>query len=104
MIGYEPIVETMVVIAGQHFSHYFEVEEESPLPDGTEVTLKLYDRLGAQQLGAWPAVTVEPGGALVQITADDLDPIPDAALFRVYVDYPDTTALCWYRGRVWRRN
>jgi hypothetical protein len=100
VLGYEPIVEKMVVISGQDFSHFFGVETNFPI--GTTVTLKIYDR-EANQLGAWPAVAVEPGGALVQITADDLDPIPDAAQFRVYVQYPDGQDLCWYRGRVWRR-
>ena len=102
MIGYEPIVETMVIIDGQDFAHFFGVEDDSPFPNGTLLTLKVFDREG-QQLGAWPAVAVEPGGALVQITADDLDPIPDSASFRVLVDYPDGTSVCWYRGRVWRR-
>ena len=103
MIGYEPIVEKMIVIDGQDFSHFFGVEQHFPFPHGTELTLKIFDREG-QQLGAWPAVAVEPGGALVQITADDLDPIPDASQFRVFVRYPDGQDLCWYRGRVWRRN
>lgn len=103
MIGYEPIVDKMVVITGQDFSHFFGVEEASPFPNGTTLTLKIFDREG-QQLGAWPAVSVSPGGALVQINANDLNPIPDGAAFRVYVSYPDTTELCWYRGRVWRRN
>lgn len=103
MLGYEPIVEKMVVVSGQDFTHFFGVENSSPFPNGTTLTLKIFDREG-QQLGAWPAVAVEPGGALVQITADDLEPIPDSALFRVFVDYPGDQALCWYRGRVWRRN
>jgi hypothetical protein len=101
VLGYEPIVEKMVVVSGQDFSHLFGVEN-SPFPNGTTLTLKIFDREG-QQLGAWPAVAVEPGGALVQITADDLDPIPDAATFKVFVEYPDLQTLVWYRGRVWRR-
>lgn len=101
MLGYEPIVENMVIVSGQDFSHFFGVEE-TPFPYGTTLTLKIYSREGSQ-LGAWPAVVVEPGGALVQIDADDLDPVPDAASFRVYVQYPDSQDMCWYRGRVWRR-
>lgn len=102
MLGYEPIGEKMVIIKDQHFTHFFGVEDSSPFPNGTTLTLKIFDR-DDQQLGAWPAVAVEPGGALVQITAEDLDPIPDSALFRVFVDYPTGETLCWYRGRVWRR-
>lgn len=102
MIGYEPIVERMVVITGQDFTHFFGADDLDPLPVGTTLTLKFYNR-DNQQLGAWPAITVTPSGALVQITADDLDPIPDGALFKVFVDYPTGETLCWYRGRVWRR-
>lgn len=102
MFGYEPIVEKMIVVDGQDFSHFFGVEESS-FPTGTELTLKIFDREGVQ-LGAWPAVGVSAGGALVQITADDLDPVPDGSQFRVYVQYPDGQDLCWYRGRIWRRN
>jgi hypothetical protein len=101
MLGYEPIVEKMVIVADQDFAHFFGVEG-SPFPNGTTLTLKIFDREG-QQLGAWPAVAVEPGGALVQINAEDLDPIPDSALFRVLVSYPGGQDLVWYRGRVWRR-
>jgi hypothetical protein len=93
----------MVIITDQDFSHFFDVEDGTAFRAGTTLTLKIYDREG-QQLGAWPAVAVEPGGALVQISAEDLAPIPDAATFRVYVQYPDSQDLCWYRGRVWRRN
>jgi len=102
MIGYEPITEKMVVVTGQDFSHWFGTTD--PFPTGTELTLKIYPRDGGTQLGAWPAVTVSATGALVQITADDLDPIPDGSSFRVFVEYPDGQELCWYRGRVWRRN
>jgi hypothetical protein len=103
MIGYEPIVETMVIVSQQDFSHFFGVDESDPLPVGTTLTLKVYSREG-DQIGAWPAVDVQPSGALVQITANDLDPVPDAASFKVFVQYPNSpTGLCWYRGRVWRR-
>lgn len=104
MLGYEPIVEKMVVISGQDFSHFFGVEDHFPFPTGTTLTLKIFDREGMQQLGAWPAVAVGTSGALVQIDADDIDPIPDASQFRVYVQYPDGQDLVWYRGRVWRRS
>jgi len=105
VIGYEPIVDNMVIVVGQDFSHFFGVEESSPFPAGTVVTLKIFERgENGQQLGAWPAVVVEPGGALVQIDGDDLYTVPDAAQFRVFVEYPDGQVLCWYRGRIWRRN
>lgn len=102
MFGYEPIVEKMIVIDGQDFQHFFGVGDEYAFTIGTTLTLKIYDRED-NQLGAWPAVAVAPSGALVQITADDLSPIPDGSQFRVYVQYPDGADLCWYRGRVWRR-
>jgi hypothetical protein len=103
MIGYDPIVETMVIVAGQDFSHFFRVDPTDPFPSGTILTLKIYSR-EQDQLGAWQAISVQPAGALVQIRADDLDPVPDAATFKVYVQYPGwPTGLCWYRGRVWRR-
>lgn len=103
MIGYEPIVDNMVIVTGQGLSHFFGVLDNDPFPYGTAVTLKVFAREG-QQLGAWPAIAVEPGGALVQINADDLDDIPDSATFKVFVEYPDSEPLCWYRGRVWRRS
>lgn len=103
MIGYEPIVEKMVVISGQDFSHFFGADTNDPFPTGTTLTLKVFSREG-DQIGAWPAVAVTASGALVQVTADDLDPVPDAATFKVFVEYPDGQNLCWYRGRVWRRN
>lgn len=102
MIGYEPIVDNMVIVTGQGLSHFFGLPEGDAFPYGTTVTLKVYARDNSQ-LAAWPAVTVEPGGALVQINADDLDAIPDSASFRVFVEYPGEEPLCWYRGRVWRR-
>jgi hypothetical protein len=103
VIGYEPIVEQMIVVTGQDFAHFFGVEEHDPFPMGTTLSLKVYSREG-DQLGAWPAINVQPSGALVQITADDLDPIPDASTFKVFVEYPGMpTGMCWYRGRVWRR-
>lgn len=103
MIGYEPTVESMVIVTGQDFSHYFHVKEDDPFPSGTQLVLKILDRDGETQLGAWPAVTVEEGGALVQITHEDLSNVPDGASFRVYVTYPDSQDLCWYHGRVFRR-
>lgn len=102
MIGHEPLVDTMVVCPGQDFSHFFGVEPDDPFPAGTGLTLRIFDRRGIQ-VGAWPAITVHPGGAKVQITAEDLDVIPDSAVFRVHVEYPDGTDLVWIRGRVWRR-
>jgi hypothetical protein len=102
MLGYEPIVDRMVVVDGQDFTHFFGADQLDPFPVGTALTMKIYSRDG-DQLGAWPAVTITPSGALVQITADDLDPIPDAATFKVFVEYPDGQNLVWYRGRVWRR-
>lgn len=103
MIGYEPIVEKMVVITGQDFTHFFGVESYDPLPAGTGLTLRIFDREN-NQIGAWPAVSVQPGGAQVQITATDLDSVPDGGLFRVNVEYPDGNDLIWIRGRVWRRS
>lgn len=103
MIGYEPFVEKMVIIGGQDFIHWFGVDPHDPFPTGTGLTLKMFDREG-NQIGAWPAVVVKPGGAQVQITAEDLDGIPDASVFRVHVDYPDGTDVVWIRGRVWRRS
>ena len=58
MIGYEPIVEKMVVISGQDFAHHFGVEETDPFPADTGLTLRIFDREG-NQIGAWPA-THEP--------------------------------------------
>jgi hypothetical protein len=103
MLGYEPIVEKMILVSGQDFSHYFGVDENDPFPAGTGLTLKVFERDDGDQLGAWPAISVTASGALVQIVKDDLDPLPDGAVFRVYVEYPDGQNLCWYRGRVWRR-
>lgn len=104
MLGYEPIVEKMIVVSGQDFTHFFGVEDNDPFPGGTGLTLKIYARDDGDQLGAWPAVTVTGAGARVQIDSEDLDVIPDGAVFRVYVEYPDGQEACWYRGRVWRRN
>lgn len=103
MIGYDPIVEQMMIVDGQDFAHFFGVSHDQPFPTGTAVTLKIYDRSGGQ-LGSWPAVGVAAEGALVQINSDDLVGIPDAAEFKVYVGYPDGQDFCWYRGRVWRRD
>lgn len=102
MIGYEPIVDNMVVITGQGLTHFFGTTED-PFPTGTEVVLKVFSRDGAQ-ISAWPAVVVEPGGALIQINADDLTNLTDSMEFKVFVEYPGDQPLCWYRGRVWRRN
>lgn len=103
MIGNEPLVDNMVIVSGQDFTHFFGVTDDDPFPLGTTLTLKVFSREG-DQIGAWPAINVQPSGALVQITADDLDPVPDAATFKVFVQYPNMpTGLCWYRGRVWRR-
>jgi hypothetical protein len=104
MLGYEPLVEKMIVVSGQDFSHFFGVEANDPFPTGTDLVLKIFERDDGDQLGAWPAISVQAGGALVQIDHEDLALIPDGAVFRVYVIYPDDQELCWYRGRVWRRN
>jgi hypothetical protein len=104
MLGYEPTLENMVIATGQDFSHYFGVTEDDPFPDDTVLTLKIYARDAVDQIGSWPAILVEEGGAQVQIASTDLDIVPDGATFRVYVTYPDSQALCWYRGRVWRRD
>jgi hypothetical protein len=104
MLGNEPIVETMVIVSGQDFSHFFGVAEtSSSFPPGTALTLKIFGRDDGAQLGAWPAVAVQSGGALVQISSEDLLTVPDGSVFRVYVTYPGDQDLCWYRGRVWRR-
>ncbi len=105
MLGYEPFVTDMVIIAGQDFSHFFGVTDDDPIPPGTTVILKIYTRDGSDQIGAWPAIDVQPGGAHVQITSVDLDAIPDSATYRVFVSYtePSEQTLCWFRGRVHRR-
>jgi hypothetical protein len=102
MIGYEPIVEKMVIVQGQDFSHFFGTD--SPFPAGTTLGLKIFARDDGDQLGSWPAISLDSSGALVQITSEDLANIPDGSVFRVYVTYPGDQALCWYRGRVWRRD
>lgn len=104
MIGYEPIVEKMVVVSGQDFSHIFNAGDGDTFPNGTVLTLKIFARDDGDQLGAWPAVSVTSTSAQVQIAQEDLDPIPDGSVFRVYVAYPSGQDLCWYRGRVWRRD
>lgn len=103
MIGYDPVVENMVIVDDQDFSHFFGVNDDDPFPGGTTLTLNIYSRDAETQLGTWPAISVTASGAQVQINSEDLTDVPDGAAFRVYVDYPTTERLCWYRGRVWRR-
>lgn len=103
MLGYNPIVEEMVILESQDFTHRLDVIADDPFPAGTTVTLYIYARDGETQMGAWPAVAVDTGGADLQIAADDFNEIPDSAVFRIYVTYPTGEKVCWYRGRVWRR-
>lgn len=102
MIGHTPIVEDMLVVDGQPFVHNFATTDA--FPAATTVTLKIYDRTGKEQLGAWPAVQVDPSGVLVTISADELLPVPSSSVYRVWILYASTPLpVCWYQGRVRRQ-
>ncbi len=104
MIGNEPIAEDWIVSRGQDLTHLFETTDDSPFPDSTVLDVYALSRTGEETLGVWSAVSVTPGAAQLQIDAVDLDALPDGAQFRVMVKYPGFPRLCWYRGRIWRRD
>ena len=105
MIGNEPVLDEWIITKGQDLTYLFETTDDEPFPDDTELTVyALAAQDTSKVLGLWSAVDYQPGAIQIQIDAEDLDPIPDGSQFRVYLKYPDSPRVCWYRGRMWRRD
>lgn len=105
MIGHEPLTLDWVVSRGQGLTYLFETTDDEPFPDDTVLSVYVYGpRNGEVPIGLWPAVGYEPGAIQVQIESEDLDVIPDGSTFQVFLEMPGFPRVCWYRGRVWRRD
>lgn len=104
VLGHVPTKAEILLRKGCDFTWFLEVEDDDPLPDDTEVTLYVYPRDTQDVLAFWPAVTVEPGGAQLQIYADDHEIIPDGAKFTVILHKPGFPKTPWFEGRISKVN
>lgn len=105
MIGNVAIVDRINLIQGQDLAHRWDVPAGDGLPAGTTVTLYMYSHNFSETLGIWPSIDVDTSGASFFIEAEDLEPIPAGARFRVYLIYPDAPKprLVWILGTVSRQ-
>lgn len=75
-------------------------EKDTVWPDGTEVWLEIGE-------DSWSAVVTEAAGrASFIIQSDDLDPIEEGSVCRIYRRFPTspTTEQLWFVGPVKRRD
>lgn len=104
VLGHVPTKAEMLLRKGCDFAWFLGVDDDEPLPDDTTVTLYAYSRDSAELLGFWPAVSVQPGGAQIQILADDHEIIPDGGKFTVILEKPGYPKTAWLEGRVSKVN
>ncbi|WP_280350364.1 DUF7264 domain-containing protein [Nocardia abscessus] len=105
--GREPEPETITLTLGADYTQKINIPPETPLPDGTVVTIKFYPPRAKNtptSIAEW-AATVTPELVQWRVESALADAIPDKAHFRIYVSYPDTPTLehCWYVGDVIRK-
>lgn len=99
-IGFEPLVETLVLVQGQDFLHDIYPPAGETIPAGTTSELIFYDPSGTI-VATWSA-NVSPGAVSWDVASTLADTIPIPAQFRIYVHYSDGKDFCWYRGQVSR--
>lgn len=104
VMGHRPTKAEILLRKGCDFTWELTVDEDDPLPDGTVVTLYVYERDAETLIGFWPAVEVLPGAATLQIYADDHALIPDGAKFTVTLEKPTYPKTPWLEGRVSKAN
>lgn len=100
VLGHRPTKAELLLRKGCDFVWALTVDEDDPLPDDTTVTLYVYPRDTWDVLAFWPAVSVEPGRAVLQIVADDHEIIPDGGKFTVILEKPGFPKTAWLEGRV----
>jgi hypothetical protein len=99
-IGFEPIVETLVLVKGQDFLHDIFAPLGETFPVGTTAEIIFYDAAGTQ-LDEWSA-SVNSAAVSWNVDKAVADTIPHPAFFRIYIHYPDGADFCWYKGSVVR--
>ena len=104
VFGHTPTKGEILLRKGCDFVWFLEVEEDDPLPDGTQVTLYVYTRDSEDIIAFWPAAEVWPGGVQFQIFADDHQPVPDGAKFTVILHKPGFPKTPWFEGRISKVN
>lgn len=104
VLGHVPTKAEILLRKACDFTWFLGVGEDEPLPTSTTVVLYVYSRDSAELLGFWPAVSVEPGGAQLQIYADDHELIPDGAKFTVILQKPGFPKTPWFEGRISKAN
>ena len=104
VLGHVPTKAEIILRKGCDYADFVEVDADEPLPDGTTVTLYVYARDGVELIDFWPAVEVSPGGAQLQIYADDHETVPDGAKFTVILHKPGFPKTPWFEGRVSKVN
>lgn len=104
IIGHVPTKVEVVMRVGYDFVEFVEIDGDEPLPEGTTVTWYFHPRDSDDVLAFWPSVLVEPGGAQIQILADDHAVIPDGARVTVALQKPGYPKTPWFEGRVSKAN
>lgn len=99
-IGNTPLVDTLVLVAGQDFIHEIFPPQGETIPAGTSVDLIFYDQAG-DEIATWEA-TVSSAVAGWDVSSALADTINIPARFRIYVHYSDGADFCWYAGSVAR--
>jgi hypothetical protein len=99
-IGAKPLVETLVLVAGQDFVHDIYPLAGEEIPTETSAEIIFYDMAG-DVIGTWTA-TVTPYSISWNVSYALADTISIPARFRLYVHYSDGKDFCWYQGSVAR--
>lgn len=97
-IGYEPEIETLVLVPGQDFLHTIYPPPGQQFADGTSVEIIFYTADGTV-ITSWDA-TVTLTSVSWSVDSAVSDTIPTPADFRMFVHYADGTDFCWCRGQV----
>lgn len=100
-IGFEPIVDTLILVSGQDFLHDIFPPTGLTIPAGTSANLIFYDPSGTT-VATW-AATVSSASVSWDVASTVADTITIPAHFRIYVHYSDGKDFCWYRGQTARQ-
>lgn len=98
MIGHEPVLDRLNLVANQDLYHVFE-EVGDPLPAGAMVAIQITDREHDYVYGVWPTARTAQGWVL-NVGTSELSDIPHGSRFRLYATYPDGARYCWIAGPV----
>ncbi len=101
-LGWKPIEDVLYISPAADFIHTLTPPAGETFPAGVTISIKIYDRDGAEQ-ATWPAEVVSSAASweVDKATVAAIDHV--RATFRIYVAYPDGADFVWFIGPVIRK-